>query len=162
VNPQVGCDVYKKQKLQRKLDSIERRLTSLNSTGTTTTAEKTDQETTETSNEWRKRKSEKWKKYHKTGEQREKCSKRNLSEEAVKEIRQLKSQIWELKPSLKGVYIQLHEKKVLLEDAKMKEEVQRVQELYKEIDQLKEIKKEHKRAIAPLKQRIRDLKFEQC
>jgi len=177
VDPEVGCDEYKKQKLQRKLDSIERRLSSLNSTSATTTTadqiateEKTDQEThketTETANEWRKRKSYKWKKCHETGGQGEKYAKRksrkNLSEEALKEIHQLKSQIWELKPSLRAVHNQLHEKKALMEEAKKKEEVQRVQELMKEIDQLHDIKREHKRAIAPLKQRIRALKFDEC
>jgi len=168
-----ACDEHKKQKLQRKLDSIDRRLTALKSkvseTTTTVPSETVEKyeipteksEESESSNEWRKKKSDK--KYRKS---EKKCSKRksrkNLSEEAKKEVSELKSQIWQLKPSLNRAHIQIYEKKALLAEARNKQDSQAILELKKQIFQLKEIKKEHKRAIAPLKQRIRALKFEEC
>jgi len=159
----VACDEHKREKLQRKLQCIERRLSAIQSGEVTTTTEK-DKETSSgeswsSDEKWRKKKSDKWNKKYHGG----KCGKRkskNLSEETLVQIALLKSQIWEIKPSLNTVKIQLCEKKCLLAEAKTRGDDQLVQQLKKELDQLKERKKEHQKTIVPLKQRIRALKFD--
>jgi len=154
----VACNEHKREKLQRKLQCIERRLSAIQSGEVTPGNDKetSSGESWSSDEKWRKKKSDKWnRKYH------GKRTTKNMSEETLKQIALLKSQIWEMKPSLNAVKIQLCEKKCLLAEAKSIGNAQRVEELKKELDQLKEIKKEHRKTIAPLKQRIRALKFDE-
>eukprot|EP01123_Difflugia_compressa_P001176 TRINITY_DN1134_c0_g1_i4.p1 TRINITY_DN1134_c0_g1~~TRINITY_DN1134_c0_g1_i4.p1 ORF type:complete len:344 (+),score=82.18 TRINITY_DN1134_c0_g1_i4:111-1142(+) len=182
--PEVTEDEMKKQRLQRKLESIETRLATLNSkseqqptTVTTTTPTVTstatasdtskvddddDDEETESSSLEQKpdTKNKKENRIRKCRHHREPKVRRTLSPEDKNMLVVLKAQIKELKPSFNDVKIQLTVKKAEKEEAQEKGDIERVEQLKKEIQQLKEIQAEQRKTIAPLKDQIYSLKFE--
>jgi hypothetical protein len=79
-----------------------------------------------------------------------------LSEETRAQIGGLKTQIHALKPGFKEVKYQLKAKKAAIKEAKAKGG--NVEQLAKEIAQLKEVRKAHKNQIRPLKEQIHVLK----
>eukprot|EP01123_Difflugia_compressa_P001181 TRINITY_DN1134_c0_g1_i9.p1 TRINITY_DN1134_c0_g1~~TRINITY_DN1134_c0_g1_i9.p1 ORF type:complete len:343 (+),score=90.57 TRINITY_DN1134_c0_g1_i9:111-1139(+) len=182
--PEVTADERKRQRLQRKLESIETRLATLNSkseqqptTVTTTTPTVTstatasdtskvddddDDEETESSSLEQKpdTKNKKENRIRKCRHHREPKVRRTLSPEDKNMLVVLKAQIKELKPSFNDVKIQLTVKKAEKEEAQEKGDIERVEQLKKEIQQLKEIQAEQRKTIAPLKDQIYSLKFE--
>eukprot|EP01123_Difflugia_compressa_P001175 TRINITY_DN1134_c0_g1_i2.p1 TRINITY_DN1134_c0_g1~~TRINITY_DN1134_c0_g1_i2.p1 ORF type:complete len:332 (+),score=67.51 TRINITY_DN1134_c0_g1_i2:99-1094(+) len=170
--PEVTADERKRQRLQRKLESIETRLAILNSkttstdTTTTTTQSETvkvnDDEETESSSSLEQKPDSKNKKEktHRKCRHRQPNVRRTLTPEDKNMLVVLKAQIRELKPSFNAVKIQLSVKKEEKAETQAKGDTVRVEQLKKEIQQLKEIQREHRKAIAPLKEQIYALKFE--
>jgi len=93
---------------------------------------------------------------HGHGQNPEKREKVVLSEETQAQIAALKSQIVVLKPHVKEVKYQIKAKKAAMKEAKAVSG--NTEQLFKEIAQLKEVRKAQKNAIRPIKEQIYALK----
>jgi len=82
----------------------------------------------------------------------------NFSEEAKAEITVLKSQMKEMKPAIWACKDQLKEKKMALRAAKESGQLEKVPQLKMEIQKLKEENRARKAQMAPLCQKIHELK----